>query len=87
MSTCTRLSGSSYIELFHKETEKRFWFYLICLFDWYLFQLVAVLKPDFNCCNNCEIFWVDTIKTEIYGFVLVIANFLIQLRPKYTVLY
>ena len=27
----------------------------IVAFDWYLFQLVTFLKPDFNCCNSIEL--------------------------------
>ena len=31
----------------------QYWFSLsIFTFNWYLFLLVALLKPDFNCCNN-----------------------------------
>ena len=28
----------------------------VVTFDWYLFELIVRLNPDFNCCSS---FWVD----------------------------
>ena len=30
-------------------------------FDWYLFQLIVLLKPDFNSCNSFALSWVDEV--------------------------
>ena len=43
-------------------------------FDRYLFQLIVLLKSDFNCFINVILSWVGKITTEIYSFVSVIAN-------------
>ena len=33
--------------------KSKYWFRAsIDVFDWYLFQLIVLLKPDFNCCNS-----------------------------------
>ena len=32
-------------------------------FDRYLFQLIVLLKPDFNCGNNFALSWVDKVTT------------------------
>ena len=32
-------------------------------FDRYLFQLIILLKPDFNSCNNLTLSWVDKVTT------------------------
>ena len=32
-------------------------------FDKYSFQLIVLLKPDFNCANNFAISWVDKVTT------------------------
>ena len=32
-------------------------------FDRYLFQLVVLLKPDFNCGNSYILSWVDKVTT------------------------
>ena len=29
----------------------------------YLFQLIVLLKPDFNCSNNFALSWVDRVTT------------------------
>ena len=42
-------------------------------FDWYLFQLIFLVKPDFNCCNNFALSWNDKVTTETQSFVSVIA--------------
>ena len=41
---------------------------------WYLFQIIMCLNPDFNCCNNFALFWVDKFTNRTLSFVLVIAN-------------
>ena len=33
--------------------------FLVRLFDWFLFQLIVLLKPDFNCCNSFSLSWFD----------------------------
>ena len=38
-------------------------------FDWYLFQLIVLLKPDINCCNSSSLFWVDKVTTGTYNYV------------------
>ena len=44
---------------------KKFKYWLcICVHIWYLFQLIVLLKPDFNCCNSYALFWVDKVTTE-----------------------
>ena len=30
-------------------------------FDWYLFQLIVLLKPEFNCCNSFALSWADKV--------------------------
>ena len=42
--------------------------------DWYLFQLIVLLKPDFNCWSNYALSWVDNVTTGTKSFVSVIAN-------------
>ena len=32
-------------------------------FDLYLFQLIVLLKSDFNCYNSFVLFWVDKVTT------------------------
>ena len=43
--------------------------------DSYLFQLIILLKPDFNCWSNFALSGVDKVTTGTYSFVSVIANF------------
>ena len=38
---------------------------------WYLFQLIVLLKPDFNFILS----WVDKVTTGTWSFVSVTANF------------
>ena len=45
------------------------------MFDSYLFQLIVLLKPDFNCWSNFALSWVDKVTTGTCSFVSVIANF------------
>ena len=40
-----------------------------------MFQLITLLKPDPNCCNNFSLSFVDKVTTGTYKFVLVILNF------------
>ena len=49
-------------------------FLCIVTFDWYLFQLIVVLKPDFSCCNSFALSWVDRVTTRIYSFESPIAS-------------
>ena len=44
------------------------------VFEWYLFQLIVCLNPDFNCCNSFVLSWVGEITTGTKYFVSVIAN-------------
>ena len=41
----------------------------------YLFQLIALLKPNFNYCNSFALFWVDKVTTGTSVFVSVIVSF------------
>ena len=42
----------------------KYWFCLSGeIFGWYLFQLIVLLKPDFNCCNSFALSWVDKVTT------------------------
>ena len=45
--------------------KSKYWF---CLsgetFGWYLFQLIVLLKPDFNCSSSFALSWVDKFTTE-----------------------
>ena len=43
-------------------------------FDWYFFQLMALLKPDFKCCSNFVLSWVGKVTTGTSIFVCVIAK-------------
>ena len=36
----------------------------IVLFDCYLFQFIALLKPDYNCSSSFALSWVDKVATE-----------------------
>ena len=50
---------------------------VLCIFfgsDWYLFQLIVLLKRDFNCWNDFALSWVDKVTTGTLSFVSVIAN-------------
>ena len=38
-------------------------------------NLITLLKPDLNCCNNFSFSSVDKVTTGTYKFVLVILNF------------
>ena len=43
-------------------------------FDWYLFQVVVLLKPDCNCCNSFALSWVHKVTTGTWSFVSIIGN-------------
>ena len=43
-------------------------------FDRYFFQLLILLKLDFNCCNNFALSWVDEVTAETWSSVSVIGN-------------
>ena len=38
----------------------------VVIFDWYLFQLFVLLKPDFNCSSSLDLFWVDKVAKQIF---------------------
>ena len=42
--------------------------------DLYLFHLIVLLSPVFNCFNNLLSFSADKVTTGIYNFVLVTLN-------------
>ena len=44
------------------------------MFDSYLFQLIVLLKPDFNFWSNFAS-WIDKVTTGTYSFVSVSWNF------------
>ena len=37
--------------------------YLLFILDWFLFQLVVLLKPDSNCFNSFILPWADKVTT------------------------
>ena len=39
----------------------------VVFFNWYLFQLIVRLNPNFNCCSNFVLSWVDKVTTETYS--------------------
>ena len=43
-------------------------------FDWYLFHLIVLFKPSFNCSSSFVLSWVDKVTTGTKIFVSVIAN-------------
>ena len=53
--------------------------YLFCAYisgsDWYLFQLVVLLKPDSNFWSNFALSGVDRVTTGTKRFVSVIVSF------------
>ena len=49
-------------------------FVIMILVEKYLFQLIALLNPDFNCCNNFALSWVDKVTTGTKRFASVISN-------------
>ena len=44
----------------------------------YLFQLIVLLNPDFNCSNNFLLSWVDKVTTGTYSFVSAILNLVLD---------
>ena len=56
---------------------KKYKYWLTPFFDtfaWYLFQLIAPLKPDFYCLSSFTLSWVSTVTTGIKSFVPGIEN-------------
>ena len=49
-------------------------FLSIITFDWCLFQLIVLLKPNFNCCNSFASSGIDKITIGTIHFVSVIAS-------------
>ena len=44
--------------------KSQYWFCpSVDIFVWYLFQLTALLKLDFNCSNSFALSWVDKVTT------------------------
>ena len=44
--------------------KSKYWFTpSVDTFVWYLFQLIVLLKPDFNCSNSFALSWVDNVTT------------------------
>ena len=41
----------------------------------YLFHIIVILNPDFNCSNNLLSFSADKVTTETYNLQSVISNF------------
>ena len=48
----------------------------IVTFDWYLFQLIILLKTDFNYCNSIALSWYDIATNGTKNFVSVTASVL-----------
>ena len=46
----------------------------LVVFDWYLFQLIFILKLEFNWSNSFTLSWVDKVTTGTKRFASVIAN-------------
>ena len=44
------------------------------ILDWYLFQLIALLKPDSNCFNSFTLSWVNKVMARTKTFVLFLLN-------------
>ena len=42
---------------------------------WYLFQLIVLLKPDFNCFYSFALSWVVKVTVGTKSFACVILNF------------
>ena len=56
--------------------KSKYWFTpSVDIFVWNLFQLIDLLKPDFNCCNSFALYWLDKVTTVTYNFVSVVLNF------------
>ena len=43
--------------------------YLLCAYfvvlDWYLFQLIVLLKPNYSCLSSFTLSWVDKVTNGI----------------------
>ena len=53
-------------------------------FVWYLFQLIVLLKPDFNCCNSFALSWIDKVIAGKDSFACAILNFAIPVAEEIT---
>ena len=49
-----------------------------------MFQLLVLLKPDFNCWSNFALSWVDKVTTGTWSFVSVISNFVFPVTEELT---
>ena len=54
------------------------------MFDSYLFQLIVLLKPDFDCCSNFALSCVDKVTSGTESFVSVILNFVSPVEEETT---
>ena len=50
----------------------------------YLFLLTLCLNPDFYCCENAELSWVNEVANGKLCFVLAITNILVRIAAKIT---
>ena len=66
---CDSISNSKTKSLFtpwkYKSIKKsKYWFILsVDTFDWYLFQLIVLVKPDVNCSSSFVLSWFDKVTT------------------------
>ena len=44
------------------------------ILDWYLFQLIVLLKPDSNCFNSFTLSWVNKVTARTKTFVSVLLT-------------
>ena len=44
------------------------------ILDWYLFQLIVLLKPDSNCFNSFTLSWVNKVMARTKTFVSVLLT-------------
>ena len=56
----------------------------VFIFDSYLFQLIVLLKPDFNYWSNFALSCVDKVTTRAYSFVSVILHFVCPFAEEIT---
>ena len=52
-----------------------YWFcYCTVTFGWYLFQLIVLLKPAYNCSISFALSWVEKVTTGTLSLVSAIVN-------------
>ena len=51
---------------------------------WYLWPLIALLDPDFNCCNSFALSWVERVTAGTLRFAIVIASVIALFASKIT---